>query len=363
MTMDRRTFNKLLGAGVLAGSAPAIIGRAAAAEPVKAAWIYVGPVGDYGYSYQHDQGRKLVEEKLGNKVKTTFVENVPEGADTERVLVELANKGNNIIFATSFGFMNPTVAAAKRFPNVKFEHATGYKRAKNLATYNIRFYEGRYVQGVIAGHLSKSGIIGYVGAVPIPEVIMGVNAFLLGARSVNPKIRSKFILINTWYDPGKEGDAAKAMIDQGADIITQHTDSPAAMQAAANRGVKAFGQATDMIKFAPKDQLTASIDNWGPYYVQRVQEVIDGTWKSTDVWGGFKAGMLEMAPFRNMPDDVAKAAQATVDGIASGKILPFKGPLKDQSGKVRVPAGKDMPDSEIASMNWLVEGVEGKLPS
>jgi simple sugar transport system substrate-binding protein len=341
---------------------PRLIGRAAAADPFKAAWIYVGPVGDFGYSYQHDQGRKAVEAALGAAVKTSFVESVPEGADTVRVLHELASGGNGIIFATSFGFMEPTLKVAKQFPNVKFEHATGYKRADNVATYNIRFYEGRYIQGVIAGKMSKSGIVGYVASVPIPEVIMGMNAFIQGMRSINPAGKIKMVMINEWYDPGKEADAAKALIDQGADIVAQHTDSPAPLQTAHDRGIKGFGQASDMSRFAPDTQLTASVDHWDEYYTDRVKAAMDGSWKSGDVWGGLKSGMLHMADFANMPDDVKTLAQKTMDGIESGEIIPFKGPINAQDGSVKVAAGTQLDDGAIAGMDWLAEGVEGQLP-
>ncbi|MGE0253626.1 MAG: BMP family ABC transporter substrate-binding protein [Alphaproteobacteria bacterium] len=340
-----------------------MLARPALAAPAKVGFVYVGPIGDHGWSYQHDVGRKAIEAALGDKVSTTFVENVAEGPDAERVIAELATKGHNLVYTTSFGFMNPTVKVAGRFPKVMFEHATGYKQAANVATYNIRFYEGRYVQGIIAGKLSKSGIVGYVGSVPIPEVIMGMNALLIGMRTINPQARLKFIMINSWYDPGKEGDAAKALADQGADIIAQHTDSPAPLQVAEARGLKAFGEANDMIKFAEKTQLTSSINNWAPYYVERTKAVIDGTWKSGDVWGGFKSGMLQMAPYRNMPDDVAAAAAAAETGIRDGKITVFKGPLKDQTGKERVAAGAAMDDGAMAGMDWLIDGVDGKLPT
>ena len=242
-----------------------------------------------------------------------------------------------------------------------FEHCTGYKRAANVSTYDIRFYQGRYVQGVIAGKLCKSGVAGYIGSVPVPEVVQGMNAFLLGMRSVNPKGILKFIMINSWYDPGKEGDAAKALIDQGCDIITQHTDSPSPLQVAQSRGVKAFGEATDMATFAPTSELSANVNNWGPYYIQRVQEVMAGTWKSTDVWGGFDSGMLQMSPFTNMPDDVKALATKTVADITSGKNKIFVGPLTDQSGKLQLPAGKTMDDGQLSSLQWLVEGIQGKL--
>jgi simple sugar transport system substrate-binding protein len=361
--MKRRTFNKLLGGTLLAGTAPTIIGRAAAADPLGIGYIYVGPVEDFGWTHAHDVGRKAVEAELGDQVKTTFVESVKEGPDAERVIAELASKGNKLIFTTSFGYMNPTLKVAKRFPDVKFEHATGYKRDANVSTYNIRFYEGRYVQGVIAGHLSKSGIVGYIGSVPIPEVVMGMNAFILGMRSVQPEARMKIVWANTWYDPGKEGDAAKALIDQGADIIAQHTDSGAPLQVAQQRGVHGFGQASDMISLAPKAQLTASVDFWNPYYIQRAKDVIAGTWQSQDVWGGLKSGMLVMAPYANMPDDVAKAGKAAEEGIKSGQIVIFKGPIKDQSGAEKVAAGSELDDGAIAGMNWLADGIDGQIPS
>jgi len=293
----------------------------------------------------------------------TYVESVNEGPDAERVIRELASAGHGIIFTTSFGFMNPTLKVAKDFPNVKFEHATGYKRTDNVATYNIRFYEGRYIQGVIAGKMSKSGVVGYIGSVPIPEVVMGMNAVAQGMRSVRPDGKIKIVWINGWYDPGKESDATKALIDQGADIIAQHTDSGAPLQVAEERGVHGFGQASDMITLAPKAQLTSSIDNWAPYYVERVKAAIDGTWKSGDVWGGLKSEMLKMAAYANMPDDVKAAAQAAEDGIKSGQIVVFKGPIKDQDGNLKVQDGQMLGDGDIAGMNWLAEGVEGKLPT
>ncbi|MGH6894569.1 MAG: BMP family ABC transporter substrate-binding protein [Dongiaceae bacterium] len=359
--MKRRTFNKMLGAGLLAGAAPAII-RSAAADPLGIGFVYVGPVEDFGWTHAHDVGRKAVEEELGGQVKTTFVESVKEGPDAERVIAELASKGNKLIFTTSFGYMNPTLKVAKRFPDVFFEHATGYKRDANVSTYNIRFYEGRYVQGVIAGHLSKSGIVGYIGSVPIPEVVMGMNAFILGMRSVNPQARMKIVWVNAWYDPGKEGDSAKALIDQGADVIAQHTDSGAPLQVSQQRGVLGFGQASDMSSLAPKAQLTASVDNWGPYYVQRAKDVVAGAWKSQDVWGGFASGMLIMAPYANMPDDVAKAGKDAEAGLASGKIVIFQGPIKDQTGADKVAGGGALDDGAIAGMDWLADGVDGQIP-
>ena len=359
--MRRRTFTKLLGA-TAATAALGRFGPARADEPFKAGFVYVGPVADFGWSHQHDLGRQAAAKAIGDKLKTTYVESVKEGPDSERVIRELATAGNGIIFTTSFGFMNPTIKVAKQFPNVKFEHATGYKRAGNVATYNIRFYEGRYVQGVIAGKMSKSGVVGYIGSVPIPEVVMGMNAFIRGMHTVNPQGKIKLVWINGWYDPGKESDAAKALIDQGADIIAQHTDSAAPLQVAEQRGVKGFGQASDMIKFAPKAQLTSSVDHWDEYYTQRIQAAMDGSWQTQDIWGGLKAGMLLMARWTNMPDDVAQAAQAAEDGIKDGSIVIFKGPINDQSGKVKVADGAQLTDDDILGMNWLAEGIEGTLP-
>ncbi|HSY87120.1 MAG TPA: BMP family ABC transporter substrate-binding protein [Verrucomicrobiae bacterium] len=359
--MQRRTFTKLLGASA-ATAALGRFGLARADEPFKAGFVYVGPVADFGWSHQHDLGRQAAQKAIGDKLKTTFVESVKEGPDSERVIRELATGGNGIIFTTSFGFMNPTIKVAKQFPAVKFEHCTGYKRAVNVATYNIRFYEGRYIQGVIAGKVSKSGVVGYIGSVPIPEVVMGMNAFIQGMHTVNPQGKIKLVWINGWYDPGKESDAAKALIDQGADIIAQHTDSAAPLQVAEQRGVHGFGQASDMIKFAPKAQLTSSVDHWDEYYTQRIQAAMDGSWTTQDIWGGLKMGMLHMAPWTNMPDDVAQAAQAAEDGIKSGSIVIFKGPINDQSGKIKVADGAQLTDDDILGMNWLAEGIEGTLP-
>ena len=295
------------------------------ADQVKVGFVYVGPTGDHGWTYMHDQGRLAVEAEFGDNVTTMYVESVSEGPDAERVMTNMAMNGADIIFATSFGYMDQMLNVAEKFPNIKFEHATGYKTAENMSVYSSKFYEGRYVQGVIAGHMSKNGKAGYIASFPIPEVIRGINAFWLGATSVNPDFDIDVIWVNTWYDPGKEGDAAQVLIQQGADIITQHTDSPAALQVAAKEGVFAFGQASDMIQFAPNTQLTAIIDQWGPYYVERVRAVIDGTWKSEDTWGGMDTGMVEMAPMTNMPENVKQIAMQITADITSGKLDPFGG--------------------------------------
>ncbi len=334
-----------------------------AADPLKVGFVYVGPIGDHGWSYQHDQGRLAVEEKFGDAVETTYVENVAEGPDAERVIRQLAADGNKLIFTTSFGFMNPTVKIAKRFPDVMFEHATGYKRADNVSTYSSRFYEGRYVIGQIAAKMSKTGVAGYVASFPIPEVVRGINAFLLGAQSINPDFKIKVVWVSTWFDPSKEADAAKALLDQGADIITQHTDSPAPLQIAEQRGLLGFGQASDMISFAPKAQLTSIIDNWNDYYIARTQAALDGTWKSEDTWGGFADDMVDMAAYTNLPDDVTELAKATAAAIEAGELHPFKGPIFKQDGSQVIGEGETLDDGTLLSMNWYVQGVDDKLPN
>ena len=355
-----RIFTTIIALAAVA--AAGLVAPAGAAEPMKVGFVYVGPVGDHGWTYRHDVGRRALEQALGSAVKTTAVENVREGADAERVIQQLASTGHRLIFATSFGFMNAVIKVAKRFPKVKFEHATGYKRAPNVSTYMARFYEGRYVIGKIAGQMTKSGIIGYVGSFPIPEVVRGIDAFTLALRSVRPDARVKVVWVNSWYDPGKEGDAAKALIDQGADILVQHTDSPAALQVAQNRGVYAFGQSSDMIAFAPKAQLTAIVDNWDDYYIARTKAVMNGTWKSTDTWGGFDVGMVKMAPYTNMPEDVAAMARKVEDDIRGHRLNPFAGPIRNQAGKLVVKAGASLGDDVLRGLDWYVEGVEGELP-
>jgi len=335
----------------------------AADAQTKVGFVYVGPIGDHGWNYEHNQGRLAVEKAFGDKVKTTYVENVSEGPDAERVIQQLARAGNDIIFTTSFGFMNPTLKVAKRFPKVKFEHATGFKRAKNVATYSARFYEGRHVIGLIAGKMTKTNTIGYIASFPIPEVVRGINAAYLAAKSVNPAVKFKVIWVSTWFDPGKEADAAKALIDQGADVLMQHTDSPAAMQTAETKGVSAFGQASDMRSFGPNAQLTSIINNWGPYYIARIKAAMDGSWKSQDIWDGIGPGMVQFAEFsKRIPEDVRKMAAKARDDIAAGKLHPFTGPINKQDGSVWLKAGQTAPDGDLAGMNFYVEGVEGSLP-
>jgi len=358
--LDRRTLLGTAAATTLTG----LLGHPRAQEPVRAGFVYVGPIGDHGWTYRHDIGRKAVEAHFGDRVETRFVENVSEGPDAERVIRQLAAAGNDIVFTTSFGFMNPTVRVARQFPDVKFEHCTGYKTADNVAVYNARFYEGRTVIGTIAGHMSETGTIGYIASFPIPEVVMGINAFFLAARKINPDLGIRIVWVNTWYDPGKEADAAKTLIDQGADIIVQHTDSPAALQVAEERGVWAFGQASDMRRFAPDAQLTAIVDNWDPYYIERVQAVIDGTWETHNIWRGLKEGMVEIAPYGPaVPDEVAAEADRVEEAIIAGELHPFAGPIHNQDGELVVAEGEHLSDEEILRMDYYVQGIPGKLPS
>src|SRR6185312_5432966 len=330
------------------------LGSAAfAADKLKVGFIYLGPIGDLGWTHQHELARQALVKEFGDKIETTYLENVPEGPDAERSIEQLVRAGNKLIFTTSFGYMDPTLKVAKKYPNVHFEHATGFKRDKNMSIYNGRFYEGRYIQGVIAGKMSKAGVLGYIASFPIPEVIMGINATMLGAQTVNPNIKVKIIWVNTWFDPPKEADAAKALLDQGADIVMQHTDSPAAMQIASERGKLAFGQDSEMIKFGPKTQLTSILDTWGPYYIERVKAELAGTWKSEDTWGGLDSHMFAMAPYTNMPDDVKKMAEDAQAAITAGKLHPFKCPVVGQDGKpVECKGGDHLDDGQILGMNF-----------
>ncbi|CAN7613177.1 BMP family ABC transporter substrate-binding protein [Rhizobium sp. LjRoot30] len=343
----------------------AVLGFAAAAaaeDKTKICFIYVGSKTDGGWTQAHDLGRQALQEKFGDKIETPFLESVPEGPDAERAIERMARSGCALIFTTSFGFMDATVKIAAKFPDVKFEHATGFKSSANLATYNSRFYEGRYIQGQIAAKMSQKGVAGYIASFPIPEVVMGINSFMHGAQSVNPDFKVKVIWANTWFDPGKEADAAKALIDQGVDILTQHTDTTAPMQVATERGIKAFGQASDMIKAGPETQLTAIVDTWGAYYIKRTQAVLDGTWKSEQIWDGLKDGILTMAPYTNMPDDVKKMAEETEAKIKSGELHPFTGPIKKQDGTDWLKDGEKADDGTLLGMNFYIAGVDDKLP-
>ncbi|TPI63114.1 BMP family ABC transporter substrate-binding protein [Mesorhizobium sp. B3-1-7] len=354
-------MKKLLIALMTTTAALSLAATAEAADKLKACWVYTGPIGDFGYSYQHDQGRLEVEKALGDKVETAYLENVSEGPDADRAFERLARENCKIIFGTSFGFMDAEVKVAKKFPKVMFEHATGFKTGDNLGIYNARFYEGRYVLGQIAAKESKKGLAGYIVSFPIPEVVMGINSFILGAQSINPDFKVKIVWVNSWFDPGKEADAAKALFDQGADIIVQHTDSTAALQVAEERKLHGFGQSSDMIKFAPNAQLTSLTDEWGPYYISRVQAALDGSWKPDNVWLGIKDGAVKLAPYTNMPDDVKAMAEATEKKIAGG-WNPFTGPVSKQDGSPWLKDGEVADDGTLLGMNFYVKGIDDKLP-
>ena len=358
----RRTTLAALAALALAFSFPAAA-QQKAGEPLKIGYVYVSPIGDAGWTYQHDVGRKEMEKALAGKVTTKYIESVPEGADAERVIRELAQSGHNLIFTTSFGYMNPTIKVAQAFPKVNFNHATGYKTAKNVGTYNARFYEGRYLAGIVAGKMSKSNVAGYVAAFPIPEVVMGINAFARGMRSVNPKAEVKVVWVNSWYDPGREREAADTLISQGADVVTHHTDSTAAVQAAEAKKVYAVAYHSDMSKYGPNAHLTAVTHNWGEYYTRTAQAALDGKWKVEQPWMGIKENVIRMAPFsKAVPQDVQDLVKKTEADIKAGKFHPFTGPIKDNEGKERVAAGKTIDDATLNKMDYYVEGVQGKLP-
>ena len=358
--MRKMTWTTMLAVGVVLLLA---VGAAQAGEPLKVGFVYVSPIGDAGWTFQHDLGRKALEKALGDKVVTKYVENVPEGADAERIIRDLAASGHKLILTTSFGYMNPTIKVALQFPNVAFMHATGYKSAKNVGIYNARFYEGRYLTGVVAGKMTKSNVAGYVAAFPIPEVLQGINAFVRGMRSVNPKAELKVIWVNSWFDPGKEREAAQTLIAQGADVVTHHTDSTAVVQTAEEKGVWAVGYHSDMSKYGPKAHLTATTHIWGDIYIKAAQDVLAGKWKPMNVWGGIKDNMVKLAPINAaVPAEVKEQVAKVEKEIVAGKFYPFAGPVMDNEGKERVAAGKVMADDAMQKMDFYVEGVQGKLP-
>ncbi|MFC4776425.1 BMP family ABC transporter substrate-binding protein [Paenibacillus sp. GCM10023252] len=334
-----------------------------ASESVKkprVAFVYIGVPGDGGWTYQHDLGRKAVDEKFG--IKSTIVENVPEGPDAERVFEELSAK-HDIIIGTSFGYMEPMVNVAKKHPEVKYLHATGYKTSENLGTYAGRGYENGYLSGIAAGMLSKNGKIGYAAAFPIPEVIYTINAFTLGAQSVNPDVEVQVVWTNTWFDPAIERQAAISLLDQGIDILANYQDSPAGIQAAAERNIMALGNDSDMNKYAPDTYITNPTWNWAPYYVDQVQQVVDGTWKSAAYWGSIKDGTADIAPFgRNVPQEVRDKVESVKKDIVTGAFHPFTGPISDQQGVEKAAAGKSLTDEDIHNMMWFVKGVKGTVP-
>lgn len=347
-----------------AASTPAGSEAPAGAEPAAkkptVAFVYIGPPGDGGYTYQHDQGRLYMEKELG--IKADFVENVPESADAERIITELA-QNHDIVFTTSFGYMDFTLNVAGKFPNVKFLHASGYKTAENMGTYFGKNYQASYLSGIAAGKMTKKNHLGYVGAFPISEVIYNLNAFTLGAQSVNPAVKVDVVWTNTWYDPATERQAAISLLDKGADVLLAYQDSPATLQAAAERGAFAGGNDSDMSKYAPDNYLTNPVWNWGPYYVKAVQSVMDGTWKSEQYSGDMADGMVELAPFGNkVPEDVKQLVEDAKAKIISGELEVFTGPISDNKGNVTVKDGQKLTLEEVLGMNWLVKGVEGTIP-
>jgi simple sugar transport system substrate-binding protein len=343
--------------------APAPAAEAPKPEPLKVAFAYVGPVGDGGWTFAHDRARKEVEAEFGDKVKTSFVESVPESADAERVIRDMAQQGNKLVFGTTFGYMEPMLKVAADFKDVKFEHATGYKTAENMRTYDSRTYEGAYMAGVIAGSMTKSNTVGVVGSIPIPEVIRNINSFTLGAQSVNPKIKTKVVLVNGWFDPPKETEAATSLINGGADILFQNTDSSAVLQTAEKMGKRAFGWDSDMTAYGPKAHLGSAIINWGPYYKKAVGDALNGTWTTGAVWWGVKEGAIDMV---SIAEDVPADAKAKIDtikaGLKDGSFSIWKGPILGQDGKEVLKKDEVADDKFLGGIKFYVKGVEGKVP-
>lgn len=358
----------LIGCGKKEAPAPAPVPAAAApaakVEPLKVAFAYVGPVGDGGWTYAHDNGRKAVEAAYGDKVVTSFVEKVPESADAERVIRDMAGQGNKLIFGTTFGYMEPMLKIAGDTKDVKFEHATGYKTADNMRTYDSRTYEGAYMAGVVAGKMSKTGTLGVVGSVPIPEVVRNINSFTLGAQSVNPKIKTKVVWVNEWFNPPKETEAATALINGGADVLFQNTDSSAVLQTAEKMGKRAFGWDSDMTAYGPKAHLASAVINWGPYYVKAVGEALDGSWKGgTSAWWGVKEGAIDLVSIAaDVPDDTKKRIDEIKAGLKDGSFSIWKGPIMDNTGKELIAKDVVADDKFLGGLKTYVKGVEGKVP-
>lgn len=362
--MQRRQLLSHALASASLAALPAL-GRAAApaSQPLKIGFVYSGPISDVGWTFQHDLGRKMVEKEFGKQVQTVFVESVPEGPDAERVIRQLASDGCGMVFTTSFGFMDPTIRVAADFPQVAFEHCSGYKTAANVGIYQTRFYEGAYLLGVMAGRATKTNTLGYVAPFPIPEVIRNLDAFVLGARSVNPKATAKVVWINSWYDPVREREAAQALINQGVDTLYQNTDSPAIVQLAESKGLVAFGQDSDMSRFGPRAHLSGNVLNWGVYYVHKVRQKLAGQWKPEDTKWGMKEGIVQLAPLaKHTPRESVEQVEKLRAAMVAGQFHPFAGPIKDQTGKLRVAVGQALPESELWTMKWYVEGIVGQQP-
>jgi simple sugar transport system substrate-binding protein len=347
----------------VAAPAPAASAPAPKAEPLKIAFAYVGPVGDGGWTFAHDSARKALEKEFGDKIATSFVENVPESADAERVIRDMATQGNKLIFGTTFGYMETMLKVAPDFKDVKFEHGTGYKTADNLRTYDSRTYEGAYMAGVIAGKMTKSNTLGVVASVPIPEVIRNINSFTLGAQSSNPKIKTKVVWVNEWFNPPKETEAATSLINGGADVLFQNTDSPAVLKTAQDKGKRAFGWDSDMTAYGPKAHLASSVINWAPYYIKATHDVLDGKWATGQSWWGVKEGAIDIV---SIAEDVPAETKAKIDevkaGLKDGSFVIWKGPITDNTGKVQIKKDEAADDKFLGGLNFYVKGVEGKIP-
>ena len=360
----------LVGCGKKEAPAPAPAPAAAASapapkpEPLKIAFAYVGPVGDGGWTFAHDNARKALEKEFGDKIKTSFAENVPESADAERVIRDMATQGNKLIFGTTFGYMEPMLKIAPDFKDVKFEHATGFKTADNMRTYDSRTYEGAYMAGIIAGKMTKSNTLGVVASIPIPEVIRNINSFTLGAQSVNPKVKTKVVWVNGWFDPPKETEAATSLMNGGADVLFQNTDSPAVLKAAEAKGKRAFGWDSDMTAYGPKAHLASAVINWSPYYIKATKEALDGSWKGgTGVWWGVKEGAIDIVSIaEDVPADIKTKVADVKKGLADGTYVIWKGPITDNKGKVQIAKDAAADDKFLSGLNFYVKGVEGKIP-
>ena len=354
--LTRRNFVKSASA---AAAASLLWPRAFADEPLKVGFVYLGPIGDFGWTWAHEKGRKAMLAALGDKVTADYVENVPEDASATPVIKDLAAQGHKLIFTTTFGYMDQTLAVAADYPDAMFEHCTGYKHAKNVGTYNGRFHEGRAVEGTIAGMMSKTGTIGYLGSFKVPEVVMGVNAFALAAQAVNPNVKVKLVMIDSWFDPAKEAAATETLTNLGCDIVTAHTDSPAVLQVLEKKKLYGFGNAADMSRFAPHAQLTAIENIWGPYYISRAKAAMDGSWKSDDAWWGMKEGSVVISPYNKaMPENVRAAADKIIAGYKDGSYDVFTGPVADQSGAMKIAKGDRMALKDLATIDWFVKGVQ-----
>ena len=360
----------LVGCGKKEAPAPAPAPAAAASapapkpEPLKIAFAYVGPVGDGGWTFAHDNARKALEKEFGDKIQTSFAENVPESADAERVIRDMATQGNKLIFGTTFGYMEPMLKVAPDFKDVKFEHATGFKQADNMRTYDSRTYEGAYMAGIIAGKMTKSNTLGVVASIPIPEVIRNINSFTLGAQSVNPKVKTKVVWVNGWFDPPKETEAATSLMNGGADVLFQNTDSPAVLKAAEAKGKRAFGWDSDMTAYGPKAHLASAVINWGPYYIKATKEALDGSWKGgTGVWWGVKEGAIDIVSIaEDVPADIKTKVADVKKGLGDGSFVIWKGPITDNKGKVQIAKDAAADDKFLGGLNFYVKGVEGKIP-